>query len=240
MRLNKFLAACGLGSRRSCERLIAEGIVTVNGVAAQGPFQDVDPETDTVVVGGETVRLPRRHVYLMLNKPRGYVTTSSDPHARKTVMSLLPRTAERLFPVGRLDRDSEGLLLFTSDGELAYRLTHPRWGVRRYYRVDVSPAFPSSRLRDLERGAFVEGELLSVTEARIADGKGHRLDLVLVTGKKREIRRLLEAMGFEVRRIFRWGFGPLRLGDLPEGATRPLSAQEVRALKGLVGVGQPG
>lgn len=238
MRLNKFLAACGLGSRRSCEMIIAQGVVEVNGAPARGPFQQVDPSRDRVTVAGETVR-PRDHaVYLMVHKPQGYLTTTSDPSSRRTVMELLPRTGGRLFPVGRLDRDSEGLLLFTSDGEMANRLMHPRWGIQRFYRVDVNPPFPASRLRDLERGVFVEGELLAVAGARLASGgdQGRRLELVLVTGKKREIRRLLEAVGYSVTRILRWGFGPLRLGDLPEGTARKLSPAEIRQLREAVGI----
>jgi len=238
MRLNKFLASCGLGSRRSCETLIAEGIVEVNGAPATGPFQQVDPDKDRVTVAGETVRQRRRAVYLMLHKPRGYLTTVSDSQSRRTVMELLPRSAVRLFPVGRLDRDSEGLLLFTSNGDVANRLAHPRYGIQRFYRVEVNTPFPASRLKDLERGVFVDRELLSVARARLASrgDSSRRLDLVLVTGKKREIRRLLHASGFDVVRILRYGFGPLRLDDLPEGKTRRLSADEVRGLQRAVGL----
>jgi len=238
MRLNKFLASCGLGSRRSCEALIAEGIVEVNGAPAQGPFQQVDPSTDRVSVAGETVR-PRAHaVYIMLHKPKGYLTTATDPESRRTVMELLPRTPQRLFPVGRLDRDSEGLLLLTSDGEMANRLAHPRYGIERFYRVEVNAPFPASRLKELERGAFVDGELLSVARARLASrgDMGRRLDLVMVTGKKREIRRLLQAAGFPVVQILRYGFGPLRLGDLPTGKTRRLTEAEVSQLKEAAGL----
>jgi 23S rRNA pseudouridine2605 synthase len=238
MRLNKFLASCGLGSRRACEAFIAEGVVEVNGSPAKGPFQQVDPSTDRVSVAGETVRPRARAVYFVLHKPKGYLTTVTDPEARRTVMELLPRTAERLFPVGRLDRDSEGLLLFTSDGGVANRLAHPRYGIERLYRVEVHVPFPASRLRDLERGMFVDGELLSVARARLASrgDAARRLDLVLVTGKKREIRRLLLAAGFPVVQILRYGFGPLRLGDLPAGKTRRLSETEIRQLKEAVGL----
>ncbi|MCU0612261.1 MAG: rRNA pseudouridine synthase [Candidatus Eisenbacteria bacterium] len=238
MRLNKYLASCGLGSRRACEQLIANGIVTVNDEDAQGPFQQVDPSVDRVAVAAETVRPPRHAVYILLNKPRGYLTTVSDPESRRTVMSLIPRTPERLFPVGRLDRDSEGLLLLTSDGETANRLAHPRHGIERFYRVEVSTPFPAGRLQDLEHGAFVDGELLAVAKARLSPpgDQGKRLELVLVTGKKREIRRLLEAMGFTVTRVFRYGFGPIRLGDLPVGKTRRLAPAEIRHLKETVGL----
>ncbi|MBN1424431.1 rRNA pseudouridine synthase [Candidatus Fermentibacteria bacterium] len=238
MRLNKYLASSGLGSRRACEQLIADGIVTINGEPAQGPFQQVDPARDRVAVAGETVRPPKHPIYVMLHKPAGYITTVKDPESRRTVMSLLPKTAERLFPVGRLDRDSEGLLLFTSDGETANRLAHPRYGIQRFYRVEVNLPFPASKLRDLERGVFVEGELLAVAKARLDPPRdqGKRLELVLVTGKKREIRRLLQAMGFAVTRILRYGFGSLRLGDLPLGKTRRLSPAEIRQLKEIVGI----
>lgn len=238
MRLNRFLAACGLGSRRACEELIAQGIVEVNGVRAQGPFQRVDPLHDRVTVAGERVRMPPAVVW-MVHKPKGYLTTTADPSQRRTVMDLVPRGHRRLFPVGRLDRDSEGLLLLTSDGELANRLMHPRYGVPRFYRVDVSPPFPASRLRDLERGAIVGGELLAFAKASLDSrgDEGKRLRVVLTTGRKREIRRLLEAMGYTVTRIVRYGFGPVRLGDLPVGQARPLTPEECQRLREAVGLG---
>jgi 23S rRNA pseudouridine2605 synthase len=241
MRLNKYLALCGLGSRRKCEGLIAEGIVEVNGIKAGAPYLDVDLESDTVRVNGERVMPRKKEIYLVLNKPKGYLTTRQDPADRKTVMALLPKGAEGVFPVGRLDRESEGLLLLTTDGELAQRLAHPRYGVPRYYRVELTLPFPAHRLKELQKGVYDHGEHLSVSHARLHGrrSKDKRVELVLHTGKKREIRRLFTALGCRVTRILRYGFGPLRLGALEPGTTRALTTQELHALRKVVNPGQP-
>ena len=235
MRLNRYLAACGLGSRRNCERLIIEGHVSVNDMPVTDLASVVIPGKDAVCVDGETMRIPTAHVYIMMNKPKGFITTMRDPENRRSVAFLLPHTARRVFPVGRLDKDSEGLLVFTSDGMTANGLAHPRFGIERFYHVTVSPPFPRNRLRELERGINIGGEKLSVHAASL-EGKhatGRQLNLILRTGKKREIRRLLEAYGFQVRRILRYGFGPLRLGSLSPGRTRPLTGPEISSLLSL-------
>lgn len=233
MRLNRYLASCGLGSRRKCEEFIAEGVVEVNGAVATAPFLQIVVGRDNVKVNGETVLPPVRETYLLLNKPKGYLTTKEDPEARRTVMSLLPRGAEGLFPVGRLDKNSEGLLLFTSDGALAQRLAHPRYGIPRYYRVELTLPFPAHRIRELQKGVYDRGEHLCAARARLSGRgkKSKRVDLVLYTGKKRELRRLFAALGFTVTRILRYGFGTLRLGNLESGASRPVTSQELRTLK---------
>ncbi len=238
MRLNRFLALCGLGSRRKCEELISQGLVAVNGSAVSEPSLQVLADEDRVTVGGETVLPPRKHVYIMLNKPKGIVTTTSDPQSRRTVISFLPPNLQGIPHVGRLDKNSEGLLVFTTDGDVAFRMTHPRHGVPRFYRVELSTPFPGSKLKDLVSGTSDRGEHLSVSKARLSgrDKKSKRLDMVLGTGKKREIRRLLSAFGFKVTRILRYGFGPLRLGDLASGAIRPLTAGEVAKLKKDLGL----
>ena len=239
MRLNRYLALCGLGSRRRCEALIDEGIVEVNGTVVAVPYLDIDLESDTVRVNGERVIPRTKEIYLVLNKPKGYLTTRSDPGGRRTVMALLPKRGEGVFPVGRLDRESEGLLLLTTDGDLAQRLAHPRYGVPRYYRVELTVPFPAHRVNELLNGVYDHGEHLSVSHARLHGrrGKDKRVDLVLHTGRKREIRRLFAALGYSVTRILRYGFGPLRLGTLEPGMTRPLSAREIKALKQAVNLG---
>lgn len=236
MRLNRFLASSGFGSRRACEELIREGVITVNGVVTRALHETVMPAKDTVRVRGKTVRPVGRHVYLMMYKPKGYLTTMKDPQERKSVVSLLPKTGVRLFPVGRLDRDSEGLLLFTSDGEIAHGMAHPRYAVSRYYRVDLATPFPRELLPRLESGVMAGGERLRAHKAWLQGEKrhGHQIQLVLRTGRKREIRRLLAALRFDVVRILRYGFGPLRLGSLELGNTRRLTAQEIKELRGLM------
>ena len=232
MRLNRYLAACGLGSRRTCEQLIREEHVSINEHIVTDLSTVVSPHTDTVSIDGEPIRPPLRHVYIMMNKPKGYITTMKDPENRRSVASLLPNSPRRIFPVGRLDRDSEGLLLFTSDGMTAQGLSHPRFGVERFYRVDVSPPFPRNRLRSLERGIRIHGEKFAVHKASLVGNRavGRQINMVLRTGRKREIRRLLEGHGYDVRRILRYGFGPLRLGSLSPGETRHLTDSEVSTL----------
>jgi 23S rRNA pseudouridine2605 synthase len=240
MRLNRYLASCGLGSRRKCEALIEEGLVEVNGVNVTGPYVDIDVERDLVRVNEERVVPRAREIYLLLNKPKGYITTKDDPAARKTIMALLPKGAEGVFPIGRLDRDSEGLLLLTTDGALANRLAHPRYGVPRYYRVELAVPFPAQRLNELRKGIYDRGEHLSASRARLygRKSKEKRVEVVLYTGKKRELRRLFTALGFPVTRILRYGFGPQRLGTLEPGESRPLSPQELGELKKVVDLGR--
>lgn len=236
MRLNRYLASCGLGSRRECEQLIRDGLVTINEKPVSEPYVRVALGQDVVKVSGEGVKPPTRHLYLMMNKPKGYLTTTTDPEGRRTVMSLLPKSPDRLFPVGRLDQDSEGLLLFTTDGALAQQLAHPRYGIPRFYRVELATPFPSFRLKELQKGAQDRGEHLCVTRARLCGRgkKSKRVEVVLYTGKKRELRRLFAALGFPVIRILRYGFGSLRLGDLEPGATRVVSPDELVALRKTV------
>jgi len=235
MRLNRYLAACGLGARRTCEQLISEGHVSINEYTVTDLATMVSPQTDTVCVDGEPIRPPTSHVYIMMNKPKGYITTMKDPENRRSVVSLLPKSTRRVFPVGRLDRDSEGLLLFTSDGSTAHYLSHPRFRIERFYRVDVSPPFPRNLLRSLEHGVRSHGEELAVHKASLEGRRavGRQLNLILRTGRKREIRRLLEAHGYQARRILRYGFGPLRLGSLSTGESRTLTRAEISLLTSL-------
>lgn len=231
MRLQAFLARAGVASRRKAEALIRQGRVRVNGkVAVLG--QKVGPG-DLVEVDGKRVELPQERVVLALHKPKGYTTTRHDPHARRTVFDLLPKIPG-LHPVGRLDRDSEGLLLFTNDGALTFRLTHPRHGVRKVYRVwTEGGTLPEAVCQRLLKGVELEDGPAKALACRPAPGGAI---LTLGEGRKREVRRMLQRVGYPVRRLLRLQVGPIRLGDLPPGKWRRLSEGEVQALLRLVGL----
>ncbi|MEW6279351.1 MAG: pseudouridine synthase [Candidatus Eremiobacterota bacterium] len=234
-RLQKILARAGLGSRRACEELIAAGRVRVNGVKA-GLGQSADVSSDRITVDGRPVTRPDdRSVVLALHKPAGYVTTARDPQGRPTVMDLLPEGLPRVYPVGRLDRDSEGLLLFTNDGDLAHALMHPSHGVTKLYRVRVRGAPEPSALQRLEKG--VELEEGRTGPARVKWGRGGWLEIELAEGKKRQVRRMLEAVGHPVDRLVRVRVGPVLLGRLRPGESRRLTASEVVRLRRAAGLG---
>ena len=229
-RLQKVLARAGLGSRRACEDLIREGRVTVNGrVAVLG--ERVDPRADRVEVDGARVPLNPELRYLALNKPRGVVTTASDPQGRPDVSRYYPEGV-RVFPVGRLDRDSEGLLLLTNDGELANRLLHPRYGVEREYLAEVEGRPTPGALARLTRGVQLEDGPARAASARQVGGSGGRgaVRIVMTEGRKREVRRMLDVVGLPVRRLVRVRVGPIQLGRLPPGEVRELDPAEVREL----------
>jgi 23S rRNA pseudouridine2605 synthase len=229
-RLQKVLAQAGLGSRRACEVLIDEGRVEVNGeVARLG--RRVDPEHDRVSVDG--VRIPVRPglVYYLLNKPAKVVTTASDPEGRPTVVDLVP-AEPRVFPVGRLDRDTEGLLLLTNDGDLAHGLTHPSRGVPKTYLAEVSGVPSRGALRRLREGVDLEDGRTAPAKARLAQTTptGSALELVIHEGRNRQVRRMCEAIGHPVRRLVRTRFGPLHENRLAPGQWRALTQAEIRAL----------
>ncbi len=230
-RLQKALARAGLGSRRSCETLIADGKVEVNGTTATLGDR-VDPETDHVRVEGVSVNLDPNVRYLALHKPAGVITTLDDPQGRLTVRELLPTDGPRVFPVGRLDRDTEGLLLVTNDGELANRLTHPRYGVEKEYLAEVQGRPGREHLARLRAGVELDDGPATARHARIVDARPDRgaIELVMTEGRKREVRRLLEAVGLPVLRLIRVRVGPVKLGGLPPGGMRELSVEEVRDL----------
>src|SRR5688572_14541317 len=228
MRLAKFLAHAGVASRRAAEQLVFAGRVTVGGEVVRDPARDVE-EGDAVAVDGRGVSLERRHVVYALNKPAGYVSTAKDPQGRPTVVSLID-SRERLYPVGRLDADTTGLLLLTNDGELAHRLTHPSFEVPRVYRVQVRNApIREPALRRLREGVVLDDGKTAPAEVRRLTPD--RLEIVLHEGRKRQVRRMCEAVGHRVATLERVAFGPLRLGDLPLGRHRLLKAAEVEQLR---------
>jgi len=230
-RLQKVLARAGLGSRRACEELIAAGRVTVDGeVVVLGAR--VDPAHDRIVVDGVPVVVDETRVYWLLNKPAGYVTTAHDPQGRPTVIELVP-DEPRSFAVGQLDRDTEGLLILTNDGELAELLTHPRHGVEKAYLAEVEGVPSPGTLRALREGVELEDGPARAVRAQVVqrarDGVS-ALEIVLKEGRKRIVRRMCEAVGHPVRRLVRTRIGPLTDPKLAPGAHRPLTPAEVRSL----------
>ena len=230
-RVQRALARAGFGSRRACEQLIVDARVTVNGtVATLG--DRVDPEVDTVAVDGVTVNLDPNVRYYALHKPPGVVTTMNDPQGRPDIRGFLPEDGPRVFPVGRLDRDSEGLLLLTNDGELGNRLLHPRYAVEKEYLAEVDGA-PTDRLVSrIQRGVELEDGLAKPTAVRVVAASGPRgaLRLTMTEGRKREVRRLLSEVGLPVTRLVRLRIGPVKLGNLPPGELRELTPEEIRSL----------
>lgn len=235
-RLQRALARAGFGSRRACEALIASGRVTIAGrVATLG--DRIDPEVDEVRVDGDRISVDPELRYLALHKPTGVTTTIRDPHAERDLRSLLP-PGPRVFPVGRLDRDTEGLLVLTNDGELAHRLAHPRHAVEKEYLAEVDGAPTARQLSRLKRGVELDDGVARVVDARDAGRSGERgaVRIVMTEGRKREVRRLLAAVGLPVRRLVRVRVGSLRLGTLAPGEVRELTPDEVRALHRVAGL----
>lgn len=234
-RLNRFLARRGVSSRRGADVLIASGRVEVNGFPAD-LGASVDAATDRVTVDGVALPSAQERRTVMLNKPMGAVSTRHDPQGRPTVMDLVD-AVPGLVPVGRLDIDSRGLLLLTTDGSLAHRLTHPRFGITKHYRVAVTGPVTPDRLRRLRAGVILEDGPARALNARAAGPR--LLELVIGEGRKREVRRLCAAVGLEVADLQRVAVGPLQLGDLDQGASRALSPGEAVALYAAVGLPPP-
>ena len=233
MRLQRFLAEAGIASRRSAESLIRQGRVAVNARIITQVGTRLDPASDSVTVDGRPVRV-RPKLYLALHKPPNVVSTRRDEHGRRTVLDLLPRAwAQTLYPVGRLDRDTEGLLLLTNDGDFCLRVSHPRYQVPKLYRATVRGRAPGSTPDALVQGRLCEGEKLRARRARMVSANNSRsvLELELTEGRNREVRRLLQALGLKLERLVRLQIGPVRLGELPLGKWRSLTPSEIRGLR---------
>lgn len=231
VRLQKLLADCGIASRRKAEGLIADGVVKVNGVPAK-IGDKVDPKKDKVTVHGKPLVTKVRNVYVMLHKPRGFITTMSDERDRRCVAQLVSDIPERVYPVGRLDRDSEGLLLLTNDGEFANALTHPSRHVPKTYRVTVRPSITDDQLTQITMGIVIEGQKTAPATVRVISQEPGRvvLEIVLYEGRNRQIRKMCEALGLEVARLKRIAVGPVKLGMLQQGDYRRLTREEVKKL----------
>lgn len=243
-RLQKVLARAGIASRRAAEGLITAGRVTVNGVVVDRLGSTVDPEQDVIAVDGRPIALGKPRTYLLLNKPPGYLSTVRDERGRPTVMDLVPPdVTARLYPVGRLDRDTEGLLLLTDDGELTHRLTHPRFGLEKEYLALVRGRPSGEALRRLSEGVVIDGRRTAPARVALAEdvslprGPGESwVRIVIREGRKRQVRLMCRAVGHPVRRLLRVREGPIELGDLPPGATRALTSEEVAALRREAGL----
>lgn len=232
MRINKFLASAGVASRRECDVLVADGKVTVNGkVASLGC--DVS-ESDEIFVDGKKV-VPQKNEYYILNKPKGYICSVSDDKGRKTVMDLMPENIGRIYPVGRLDYDSEGLLIMTTDGELAQKLTHPSHEVPKTYLVKIEGTITEAALNPIRSGIEIDGFVTKKCKAHIVEtNKSYtKIHITITEGKNREIRKMFKAIGREVVLLKRIKLGELTLKGLDRGACRKLTKQEVDYLKSL-------
>lgn len=241
MRLQKFLAISGVDSRRNCEQYIRDGRVTVDGEVVTDPARLVLPEDQDIRLDSERRRLPRFR-YFLLNKPKGVLCTNSDPEGRPRAVDLIPVSDQRLFTVGRLDENTQGLLLLTNDGDLAQRLAHPRFEVVRRYRCQVAGQPTPETLQQLREGMYFSEGFFRFRQVRFVrhQGRSTVLELELQEGKNREIRRLLARVGHKVLGLERIAFGPLVLGSLPYGRFRELSPQEIRAIRQfLAGEQQP-
>lgn len=238
VRLQKLLAQSGVASRRKCEELMLDGEVEVDGEIVTRLGTKVDPRTAVIKVSG--LRLPplSDHVYLVLNKPRGVVSTMSDPEGRRTITDLVADRPERLFHVGRLDTDTSGLLLLTNDGEFAHRMAHPSYEVDKTYVAEVAGRVARGTIADLLGGVTLDDGPVQVSRARLVDATANRsiVELVIHEGRNRIVRRLLDQVGHPVRQLTRTRFGPVELGTLKSGQTRELTNDELGTLLEIVGL----
>ncbi len=236
VRINKYLASLGIAARRKVDEMIVAGRVVVNGKKVILGTK-IDPERDEILVDGKKLPRAQKLVYIALNKPRGVTSTVSDSHANETVIDLV-RAKERVFPVGRLDVNSQGLMLLTNDGELANRLIHPKYHVAKKYEVLIGGKVRESTLERLRRGVMLDGERTMPVEVKVKvhSGKDTLVEMVLYEGRKRQIRRMCASLHLFVLYLKRVAIGPLSLGDLKEGEWRNLASEEIIFLKEAVGV----
>ena len=233
MRLQSYLSKCGVTSRRKAAELVEQGKVTVNGQVVKEPGFAMDPEKDKVIFGGKTVHTHEK-AYYMFHKPRNVITTVSDTHGRKTVADYFKKFSERLYPVGRLDRDTTGLLIMTNDGDFALRMTHPRYGQRKIYEMTLAKALSEEQRRKAEKGLWLEGESRKTAPCTIKFegklGEAFKYKVTLHEGKKRQIREMMKIICAPLVTLHRNQVGSLTLGDLKPGHFRPLSSEEIEML----------
>lgn len=233
MRLNKFLATAGIASRRKCEELIKNGEIKVNGQVVLNLATTIDEKKDKVEYKGGVLSLPSSFIYLKMNKPKGYASTSSDEKGRKTIFDLVEDKSVRLFNVGRLDYDTEGLILLTNDGDFANRVIHPSFEIEKEYVVTVEGKMQESEFAVLRKGAVVNGERMP--EAKVKpisfDGKFTKLSVVITEGQNHQVRRMFEAIGRNIRLLKRVRIGQVRLGNLYRGKTKPLTEEEIKSFE---------
>ena len=233
MRLNKFLSTAGVASRRKCDELIKNGKIYVNGEVQSNLGTVIDEKKDVVEYLGERVNLPSSFIYLKMNKPKGYACTASDEKGRKTIFDLLEDKSVRLFNVGRLDYDTEGLIFLTNDGEFANSVIHPKFQIEKEYIVTVEGAMKESEFAVLRKGAVINGERMP--SARVNpisfDGKVTKLSVVITEGQNHQVRRMFEAIGRDIKLLKRVRIGSVHLGNLYRGKTKPMTADEVESFK---------
>lgn len=236
MRINKYLSLCGLGSRRKTEEIIKKGLIYINGIPMTDLSYQVDINNDTVVYRGQVLLPVEAYHYLILNKPKGYVTTTKDERNRPTVLHLIPEhyRQEGTFPVGRLDKDTEGLLLFTNDGDLAYKLTHPRFKVPKTYQVMLDRPLRDDHKIAIEQGIELYGSPTLPATINPVNDEWTIVTITITEGKKRQVRMMFSMLGYEVTGLLRIRYGPIILGNLPKGKYRILSKQEIEKLKSAV------
>lgn len=232
MRLQKYIAMCGAASRRTAEQMIAAGRVQVNDAVVMEMGVSIDPEQDTVMLDGVVLHPPRKHTYLIMYKPLGVITTLSDPQERKTIMDFIGGVPARVVPVGRLDWDSEGLLLLTDDGDLVFRATHPSHELGKTYMVRVLGSPDASQLKPIEEGVLLDGQLTAPAKVTIENRGKYETELrvEIHEGRNRQIRRMFEQIGYPVRYLCRIQIGPLTIDGLKPGQWRYLTIQEISAI----------
>ncbi len=234
MRINKYLAECGVASRRAADKMIENGEVKINGkICSLG--DEVDIDSDHVTVNGKTVSAVKKYDYYIMNKPKGYVCTVKDDKGRKTVMDLLPQNVKRVFPVGRLDYDSEGLLILTNDGELTYRLTHPKNEIPKTYLVKLEGTISDEALNKVRNGVVIDGKKTGKSNIKIVEQTRDavRLHITITEGRNRQVRKMFLAVGKEVKLLKRIKIGELSLKGLDRGEVRKLTNEEVEYLSNL-------
>jgi pseudouridine synthase len=233
IRINKYLSLCGLGSRRKTEAFISSGRIKINGRINKSLHQMVDYDADTVELDNKKINPSIDHFYIILNKPRGYITSLSDDRGRDVVMDLIPERYVKasVFPVGRLDMDTEGLLLFTNDGYLAYKLTHPKFEVTKEYLVKLNRPLKEQDKARIESGVIIEGIKTNPARIELSEYSDQFLKIIIAEGKKRQIRLTFRNFNYEVKSLKRIAFGSLSLGRLKSGAYRKLKDREIQSLK---------
>ncbi len=234
MRLNRYMAECGVASRRGCDELIAQGVVKVNGVTVAALGCKIKPQEDVVEIKGTIIKPPQK-LYLVFNKPKGVLTTMKDPFGRKTVADYLKAIPERVYPVGRLDYDTEGLLFLTNDGDIAHKLMHPKHQIEKEYLVEASGYIEHDKLAILRKGVFLEDGKTAPAVVRLLERNKDlsKLFLVIREGRKRQIRRMLDKVGHPVLRLRRTGIAFLTIKGLEAGRYRFLTAAEIKKLKDM-------
>lgn len=237
MRINKFIASCGVASRRKAEEYIKEGIVSVNGKVVKDLSTNINSEKDIVCLNGQKINLGNSYVYYLLNKPKGYVTTMNDEKNRKSIQDLVSQLDKRVFPVGRLDYESEGLIFLTNDGDLTYKLTHPKFNIQKKYIVKVEGEMKESELAVLRAGVVIDGVRYGKCKVELLNFENNisRIQIILTEGKNREIRKMFEAINREVIFLKRIEMAGIKLGGLKRGEIRKLTEYEVQWLQQLTG-----